>query len=112
MDINVNVNLVLDEKSVFMLKKLFESSANKTKEISKASELKPGAEEKSEMFGAEEKPQSKITIDDVRKALQDLKTKKNTAAAKEILESLGFVKVSEIPETDYEKVIQAIKEAA
>lgn len=106
MDINVNVNLVLDEKSVFMLKKLFEGAANKTKEIPKASELKPGAEEKPE------KPQSKITIDDVRKALQDLKTKKNTAAAKEILESLGFVKVSEIPETDYEKVIQAIKEAA
>lgn len=111
MDINVNVNLVLDEKSVFMLKKLFES-ATKTEAIDTAKESpktdvsEPQAEEKPE------KLQSKITIDDVRKALQGLKTKKDTAAAKEILESLGFVKVSEIPETDYEKVIQAIKEAA
>lgn len=56
-------------------------------------------------------PVSRVTIDELRHAFAELSDTKGKDAAKRALASLGYVKVTQIPESDYVKALSTVKGA-
>lgn len=53
----------------------------------------------------------KVTCEDVKTALYTIKNEKGASAAKDLLKSLGYEKLSDLPESEYPKVMKEVEEA-